>query len=602
MESSQANEKVHFNMSKVIKKITLGLIYFLFWIVFYTVTYFGKSSSVTLLPQFKNTYHIYSIMILFIKSLPAFEIVLILIFFSSSIASRSAYQLKKHSPQILNLVSKLFLMCILASTINMISAELIRPYLIYNTRNQIILSQKYYENINAYNHAINNKDYQMAKQCLKVALSIWDDSPEALSLQSQLANTVEESPIVQVADKGQILNTASLLENMSENEILKIARNKANISDFYTAYLYANLVAKMAKDNEELKKEAYSLQVLCMQKIELGSALDELEEFQRQFEAKKSAYDTLTQKDYERSYYAFLSIKDDIYSKTKKYDPDVEKYLELSRDKLLEQVYFIEEIENISSFDSGYNVAFKIANTKESFKIGSYYFSSTKDSFAIYVSQLIYSKTQGKDASSDIHIKLPFAKIIEKEVDGKKGLYLIGQARSRYSQDKQISSNAIIEALPNKIFPLELNMSLKDFSLIVLAQQDPHVMTIIDLYNFAPIAEKYGFYEYIYRAELCTRFADFFLFIIFTSLFSITAFKMRAKYASKCTFLFVLATVIFPHVIFIFLESLRYIFKLTISLLATIGLPFPCMFILIILFIIFLFSSYLLYNIGSKEG
>lgn len=589
-------------MSSVIKKTLLILIYFSFWIAFYSIAYFGESSSVTLLPQFRTSYHAFSIIIRFIKVLPAFEIVLIIIFFSSSVASRSVYQLKKHSPEVRSLISKLFLMCILSSAVNMISSELLRPYLVHTTNNQMIASQKYYENINAYNDAISNKDYDTARQCLKVALSIWDDSQEALALQYQLANIIEEKPIAQEENKSEVLHTVNIPENMSANEILKIAKDRANIMDFYTGYQYSTLVVKMAKGDEKLKKEALEIQNICMDEIQLGSTLNELEVFQKQFEAKRIAYDALVQKDYERAYYAFLNIKRDILSKTKKYDPDVEKYLELSRTHLLEEVFFIEEIENISSFNSGYNVSFKIANAGMNFKIGGYYFSSTRDSFAIYVSQLIYSKTDARDPSANIYVKLPYAKIIEKEVEGKKGLYLIAQTRSKYSQNKYIPSNEVIKNIPEGMFPLELHMNLQDFGLIILAQQDPRVMTIIDLYSFAPIAEKYGFYEQVYRAELCTRFADFFLFIIFTSLFSITAFKMRGKYASKCIFLFILASIFFPYVLFIFVETVRYIFRLTISFIATIGIPFPSVIILIVLFIIFLFSSYLLYNVGTEKG
>ena len=64
--------------------------------------------------------------------------------------------------------------------------------------------------------------------------------------------------------------------------------------------------------------------------------------------------------------------------------------------------------------------------------------------------------------------------------------------------------------------PIDLQMTLEDFNLILLAQKGTNAMTIGDLYSFIPIANTYGFDRYVYQTELSMRFADFFLFIIFT--------------------------------------------------------------------------------------
>lgn len=148
-------------------------------------------------------------------------------------------------------------------------------------------------------------------------------------------------------------------------------------------------------------------------------------------------------------------------------------------------------------------------------------------------------------------------------------------------------------------FPLDLEMSLKDFSLIVLAQQEPHAMTIIDLYNFIPITRKYGFEYNVYQAELCTRFADFFFFIICTVLASIMAFKLRPVNINKCTSLFLTSALVFPYILFVIVDVIKHLFKVFVTLIITIGIPFPSFTILLLLFIAFIGTACMLYNVGD---
>jgi|GEM_PF-978313 len=587
-------------MSKSLKKTLFLLGYFLFWIIFHSVSYIISAEDITLLPHFKFGYKAISVIITFIKALPALEVAIILMLFTLSISDYSSYQLKRRSPLVIKIISKLFVTCIVFSALNFALSELIRPSLVYSRNNQMLTSQKYYENINLYSEAVANKDYEKAEQYLRTAFLIWDDSPEVQALQADLANMKEEKNKNLAFSTTDKVESIKIPENLAPQELLNISRECIARGDFYTAYHYSLLIMKLAKDDELIIAEAKEIEELTKDKIESGITLDMLLESQRQFEAKKSAYEALTQKDYEKSYYAFLAIQKEILAKTNKYDPDVEKHLKMARDRLLQEVFFIEEIESIPSFNSGYNIKFNIKERKERFNIGSFYFSNTKDSFAIYLSNVIYTKSRD-DGSLLIQLKLPYAKIIEKEIDGKKSLYLLAEARSKYDHTKNIPSNANLQGDALNLFPLETKMSVDEFALIVLAQQEPHAMTIVDLYGFIPIAKHYGFDSYIYGAELCVRFADFFIFIIFTSLLSIVAFKMRPKYIDKCTFLFVIASIAFPYVIFTFLEAVRHIFKLFTTLLINIGMPIPCLIVMTFLFIIFLWASYLLYNVGDRS-
>lgn len=201
------------------------------------------------------------------------------------------------------------------------------------------------------------------------------------------------------------------------------------------------------------------------------------------------------------------------------------------------------------------------------------------------------------DGTHSFQIKMPYAKIIEKEVDGKKELFLLAQARSQYSPEKDIPSNDNILGY-EKHFPLNLKMTAEDFSLIVLAQQETSAMNIIGLYSFIPIANNYGFDSSVYIGDICIRIAEFFMFIIFTVLFAMMAFYLTPENANKCTLHFIFASIAFPYLIFLFVEMVRQFFKLGSFILITAGIPFPVISIMFILFVLFILLSSNLYKMG----
>ncbi|MGP1520986.1 MAG: hypothetical protein ACTTIZ_05770 [Treponema sp.] len=582
-------------MEKILKRTFAVTLYFLFWIVLYTIFYsvVYYTEQAILLPQFKFSHKLAVALIAFIKFLPALEIASILIIFTLCLYRRSVYQLKRHSDTINKLLTRLFIMCILASFINITMSEIVRPMLIDLKNSTEILSQRFYENIHSASSAIDKEDYAEADQYIKMALFVWEDNQEALSLKERIA-TLKGSRIQDAKE----LQSSSLLashfitipKTLEAKEILNMAKTRLKMLDFYTANYYINLVLQIAKDDKDLIKEAIALQEICIEKIGSGLSSEKMVKMQEQFEAKRMAYDALTHKDYTKAYYSFLKIHNDLLDDENKYDPDVEKHLAIARKKLSEEVFFIEELDDIQTFNSSYPVQFYLKDKKLHFNIGGFYFHTTKDDFDIHLSNVLYS-TYKEDGSLLSQVRFPYAKIIEKKIDGKSRLYMLVSAISKKEQSKE----AVF------VPPIDLEMTLQEFNLIVLAQKGMRSMTIIDLYNFIPIAKDYGFDGHVYQAEFLMRFADFFLFIIFTISVAITAFNLRPSIPSKCTTLFLLSCVIFPYPIYVLLEVVRYVFKLLMTLLINIGVAFPTVIILILLLLSLIITAYFLYNIGCDE-
>ena len=533
-------------MSKILKRIFASTIYFLFWIVLYTIFYgvVYYTDEAILLPQFKLSHKLAVALIAFIKYLPALEIASILILFTISASRRSVYQLKRHSEAVITLINNLFVMCIIASFINIVMSEIVRPMLIDIKNSDEILSQRYYENINNASTALRKENYIEAEQYVNMALLIWEDNREALSLKERIADLASTN--IQDVNESQDVSTVSrfiaIPESLDPKEILSMAKIRISMLDFYTANYYVNLVLQMVKDNDDLRNEAHILQKLCINKIGTGLSNEKMLKTQQQFEAKKNAYDALVQKDYIKAYYSFLKIHKDLLKDENKYDNDVEKYLEIAKNELSEEVFFIEDLDNIQTFNSSYPIQFNLKDKNVHFDIAGFYFHAKKDHFDIHLSNVLYSEYKA-DGSLLSQTRFPYAKIIQKEESAK--LSMLVSAISEKNQPKE-----------DFVFvpPIDLEMTLKDFNLILLAQKGTNAMTIADLYRFIPVANSYGFNRYIYQAELSIRFADFFLFIIFTVFGVILAFNLRPSSIDKCTTLLLLACLVFPYPIYIFFD------------------------------------------------
>ena len=580
-------------MSKILKRIFASTIYFLFWIVLYTF-YYGVvyySEEAILLPQFRLSHKLAVAFIAFIKYLPALEITAIVILFTISASRCSSFQLKRHSEIITGVITKLFLMCIVASFVNITMSEIVRPILVDIKNSDEILSQRYYENINNASIALEKENYTDAEQYVNMALLIWEDNREALSLKERIAGGATTN----IEDGSEVKNarTAShfitIPESLEPKDILSMAKTRLNMLDFYTASYYINLVLQIEKNDEDLIKEANSLLKLCVDKMNSGFSNENTLKRQQEFEAKKNAYDALIQKDYIKAYYSFLRIHNDLLRDGNKYDPDVEKYLAIAKDELSEQVFFIEELDNIQTFNSSYPIQFGLKDKNARFNIGGFYFHTKKDHFDIHLSNVLYS-TYSSDGSLISQIRFPYSKIIEKKIDGKTELSMLVSAISEKEQPKEAFMS-----------PIDLQMTLEDFNLILLAQKGTNAMTIGDLYSFIPIANTYGFDRYVYQTELSIRFADFFLFIIFTVFLSMLAFNLRPSSIDKCTFLLLLACLAFSYPIFILFEIMRYVFKILMTLLNNSGVLFPNIIAMIVLLCTLVISTYLLYNIGYDE-
>lgn len=579
-------------MNKILKRVFVTTIYFLFWIVvyiiFYSTVYYNEE--VILLPQFKLAHKFSVALIPFVRFLPALEISSILILFSISATRHSIFQLKRHSNIIINLITKLFVMCILASFINITMSEIVRPMLIDIKKSSEQLSKKFYENIHNTSVAIEKADYESAEQYVNVALLIWEDNQQAIALKERLTTLkAENTQDAKELQSSMPSHFITIPESIDAKEILNMAKTRIKMLDFYTASHYVDLVLQIAKNNEDLRKEAYSLQKLCAGKIDSGAFDDEMLKIQRQFEAKKIAYDALTQKDYAKAYYAFLNIHNKLLNDGNKYDPDVEKHLEIAKQKLLEEVFFIEEMDDIKNFNSSYPIQFSLKDKNVHFNIGGFYFHTTKNHVNINLSNVVYSMYR-KDGTLLSQIKFPYAKIIEKKENDKNILYMLVSASSESIQLREVFDP-----------PINLGMTLEDFNLILLAQKGSKAMTIGDLYKFIPVANSYGFDKSIYQAELSIRFADFFIFIIFTIFLAIIAFNLRPISIDKCSTLLLLACVIFPYPIYVLLESVRYVFKLLITFLINTGIIFPNIITFTLLLLSLIITTYFLYNIGYDE-
>lgn len=589
-------------MKDYIKQSIFILIYFLIAFVFCSVIYMAQENFFQVIPPFKNDYAISGMIIFFIKYIPAFQISMILMYYSITLGKYPETSFNKHSPFILQWIKRIFILCIISSFFYIIFTEGIKPGLEKKQNKIRQLSVRYSEYIANAAKAMKSAVYLAAESYADNALNIWKDSSEAQALKDQAAIALEKAP--ERKNSPQTENNLIIPANLTAEKSLLIAESRMMTEDFYTAKYYASIAVKLSGNNKKLKQKAEDLEKKCAEKIDQGFDSVLINKTQKEFDEKKKAYEAFTGGNYIRAYYSFMKI----YQETSignKYDPDAERYLQASKEKLLNQIFFINELENIPNFDSVRNIKFAVVSKSGTKKldISGIYFFYSKEQNKVYLSDVIYSQHKYNGAI-DFQIKIPYARFFETDVNGEKKLIMQITGMSRDNEFETITPEITAGIYGGNIYePVSLNMSMEDFKLIIAALKGLNSMTLPELYQFRRSAERFDFDKKIYHREILLRLADKLLFLILSITAAIIAFRFRQPHKTKFKKSLLLFLPLFPYVSYIAAESIKQIFVLIAAAIVN-AIPALSVFIgLFILIVIFVILTFILYNIkGNKPA
>ncbi|MGI5063103.1 hypothetical protein E4N95_06380 [Treponema denticola] len=479
-------------------------------------------------------------------------------------------KMQRRSSAMIRFIQHFFIFSLAVLSFYVVLAEAVKPILMEYQSRSVYQALTHKEYTKLAKEAYDRNDYSQAGDHIDRALSIWPQSEDAMKLNEMIKIAGEKLSL----DKTDSVLRKNISEedniSMTAEAALKRAEMAALAFDFYTAHYYAKLAMQTFQDGNPLKIDAENLAVRAWAEVEKGLASYKDAPSIALYKSKKAAYETLQRGDYIKAYYSFLQIDSSMRaSNPDKKDPEVERFLNLSRVELEKNVFFTDELKNIPNFIMRGDISFTVGEHSHEcavIKIHGISHGSSTLRNEIYLMNVLYTRL-GISNAEKWSIIIPYAKLIEVVDDeGKNRLMLQICSVDRYSEEKNVYPKVLSGELPREnAHNILLPMTMTDFILIEKSISGPSAMKISDLYYFSLIAEKYGLKKEAYLSEVLYRLTEPLLLLIVSLLVLILAWRFRVSPGRRLNKRLFLFSPLCPFLSYILMETLRYIFKLQIA-------------------------------------
>ena len=479
-------------------------------------------------------------------------------------------KMQRRSSAMIRFIQHFFIFSLAVLSFYVVLAEAVKPVLMEYQSRSVYQALTHKEYTKLAKEAYDRNDYSQAGDHIGRALSIWPQSEDAMKLNEMIKIAGEKLSL----DKTDSVLRKNISEedniSMTAEAALKRAEMAALAFDFYTAHYYAKLAMQTFQDGNPLKIDAENLAVRAWAEVEKGLASYKDAPSIALYKSKKAAYETLQRGDYIKAYYSFLQIDSSMRaSNPDKKDPEVERFLNLSRVELEKNVFFTDELKNIPNFIMRGDISFTVGEHSHEcavIKIHGISHGSSTLRNEIYLMNVLYTRL-GISNAEKWSIIIPYAKLIEVVDDeGKNRLMLQICSVDRYSEENTVYPKVLSGEIPREnAHNILLPMTMTDFILIEKSISGPSAMKISDLYYFSLIAEKYGLKKEAYLSEVLYRLTEPLLLLIVSLLVLILAWRFRVSPGRRLNKRLFLFSPLCPFLSYIMMETLRYIFKLQIA-------------------------------------
>ena len=479
-------------------------------------------------------------------------------------------KMQRRSSAMIRFIQHFFIFSLAVLSFYVVLAEAVKPILMEYQSRSVYQALTHKEYTKLAKEAYDRNDYSQAGDHIDRALSIWPQSEDAMKLNEMIKIAGEKLSL----DKTDSVLRKSISEedniSMTAESALKRAEMAALAFDFYTSHYYAKLAMQTFQDGNPLKIDAENLAVRAWAEVEKGLASYKDAPSIALYKSKKAAYEALQRGDYIKAYYSFLQIDSSMRaSNPDKKDPEVERFLNLSRVELEKNVFFTDELKNIPNFIMRGDISFTVGEHSHEcavIKIHGISHGSSTLRNEIYLMNVLYTRL-GISNAEKWSIIIPYAKLIEVVDDeGKNRLMLQICSVDRYSEENTVYPKVLSGEIPREnAHNILLPMTMTDFLLIEKSVSGPSAMKISDLYYFSLIAEKYGLKKEAYLSEVLYRLTEPLLLLIVSLLVLILAWRFRVSPGRRLNKRLFLFSPLCPFLSYILMEALRYIFKLQIA-------------------------------------
>lgn len=294
-------------------------------------------------------------------------------------------------------------------------------------------------------------------------------------------------------------------------ELMNAAKTCLSQKDWFGAHYYSQLALKSAGTKDINISELKQISAEAWNKLDQAKELGTSEE-QKIFAKKYEGYISLVNGDILRSYYIFHALS--LESTKLSADPDIKRYLGISRKLLENQYFFRDETKNLQAYETAANVYFKLKENESPdttiYFIHGITTSRATSNMILYLRGLeIINLDEFGNVVSGHYV--PYAKMTALQTElldeNTKSLLNTGKKNEAVPY---ILLNSVDRNFPGQIIKPEfktgyknselsgfhiLKMPFSDFELIEQASSGADTMNLISLFNFAGKAEKYGYSE-----------------------------------------------------------------------------------------------------------
>ena len=328
-----------------------------------------------LIEPFISGYRLRSLVLLFIVWMPALQISGLLVGYSLAFG-KSASSVERWSGTLLSFLKGAFLLCLACIAFYVAIADGLAPVLASRQNEAVSRTGDYEDSLDLARKAMLDGNYAMAEFQSSVALQVWKKSKEATELHEQakyklalekngaeghekIAGIAREE--VRSAPEAGALQALPGSAGMTVLQALDRAQAAMKSLDYYSAHYYSMMAYRLAPGTDPNREKALKVGSAAWNKIGEGLASAKMGEDRELYETKRRGYDAIQSGDYLSAYYIFKELYDKGHAPgSKKSDPDVERFLTVSKQGMLSSFFFMDETGNIKQFEAARNVFFVI--------------------------------------------------------------------------------------------------------------------------------------------------------------------------------------------------------------------------------------------------
>lgn len=541
----------------------------------------------------ERTYVLLRGFLYFCRFLPALVFSSFLIGCAISYGKDSEKAKVKYSPFIMNHFKKTMITSILIVLCVSLVTEVFVPLFENHQARAQSKPALYSEFINLSREYYDKGNMNLALEYSYNALLLNPKSTDALYINEHASAALNSLKMVRekpedFADSEQKETLAKIPEKEIQGEtvtsLLKKAQDAAQKEKWFDAHYYAYLALAIGNKTDINFQDASLLAGEAWNHLFDPTEIKETAA-QILFKKKLEAYRTFIRGDNIEAYYLFLEIAN--YSDVAARDPDVVKFLALAAQRVENQCFYIEEVENLRRFETHNNVYFSIPHDDGSrdvvFIRG---ITPIKNSGGLvqYLRGLSIF-TYAKDGKFFRSIYVPYAKMLSERVskfdeieksrfglkDSFKSVpYLMLESISKTSREGRMSPVYEYDAeyikknepFLNSYFILALPQT--DFNLLCSANAGSNNMNLVSLMRFLSKTRDYGYSYEVYNSDFIYRLTYPLVLLVCCIFMACMAWNYRLKDEQLFKFKWIFIIPFLTAILYFFFQFGLYAYRLLI--------------------------------------